>query len=213
MWHVEGTCRRTIVRNPRRRRTRPGVLATVVARHTPTGTPGYPPWHRTSTPGSTRSPAPTPAASTRDVVVEEASGRREDGPELARVRAQLREGDTFVVTKLERLGRSGAYVASLVRGLDDRGVTLGVDRDDRYLERCRATHGSRAGRRCANGTDLTRERTLDGLAAARACDRVGSRPTVVTADRVAAARPSPVGGRAPPSPARSASFRTVCTDT
>lgn len=57
----------------------------------------------------------------RDVVVEKASGRREDRPELARLLTQLREGDTLVVTKLDR---SAAHVERLVRDLDDRGVTL-----------------------------------------------------------------------------------------
>ncbi len=60
----------------------------------------------------------------RDVVVEKASGIREDRPELGRLLAQLREGDTLVVTKLDRLGRSAAHVARLVRDLDERGVTL-----------------------------------------------------------------------------------------
>lgn len=60
----------------------------------------------------------------RYVVVEKASGRREDRPELARLLAGLREGDTLVVTKLDRLGRSAAHVARLVRDLDESGVTL-----------------------------------------------------------------------------------------
>ncbi|WP_168210044.1 recombinase family protein [Oerskovia sp. KBS0722] len=60
----------------------------------------------------------------RDVFVEKASGTREDRPELARLLAGLREGDALVVTKLDRLGRSAAHVARLVRDLDERAVTL-----------------------------------------------------------------------------------------
>lgn len=37
-----------------------------------------------------------------DVIVENASGRREDRPKLDRLLAGLREGDTLVVTKLDR---------------------------------------------------------------------------------------------------------------
>ncbi|MTG90099.1 helix-turn-helix domain-containing protein, partial [Cellulosimicrobium sp. BIT-GX5] len=43
--------------------------------------------------------------------------------------------------------------------------------------------------------DLARERTLDGLAAARARGRVGGRPTVMTPDRIEAARVALAGGQ------------------
>ncbi|TFF04447.1 recombinase family protein [Cellulosimicrobium funkei] len=132
----------------------------------------------------------------RDVVVEKASGRREDRPELARLLAGLRDGDTLVVTKLDRLGRSAAHVARLVRDLDDRGVTL------RSLTETIDT-SSATGRLMVHvlaavaqmEADLARERTLDGLAAARARGRVGGRPSVMTPDRVAAARVALAGGQ------------------
>lgn len=132
----------------------------------------------------------------RDVVVEKASGRREDRPELARLLAGLREGDMLVVTKLDRLGRSAAHVARLVRDLDDRGVTL------RSLTETIDT-SSATGRLMVHvlaavaqmEADLARERTLDGLAAARARGRVGGRPSVMTPDRVAAARVALAGGQ------------------
>ncbi|WP_264032380.1 recombinase family protein [Cellulosimicrobium sp. SH8] len=132
----------------------------------------------------------------RDVVVEKASGRREDRPELARLLAGLREGDTLVVTKLDRLGRSAAHVARLVRDLDELGVTL------RSLTETLDT-SSAAGRLMVHvlaavaqmEADLARERTLDGLAAARARGRVGGRPTVMTPDRIEAARVALAGGQ------------------
>ncbi|WP_353707362.1 recombinase family protein [Cellulosimicrobium sp. ES-005] len=132
----------------------------------------------------------------RDVVVEKTSGRREDRPELARLLAGLREGDTLVVTKLDRLGRSAAHVARLVRDLDERGVTL------RSLTETIDT-SSATGRLMVHvlaavaqmEADLACERTLGGLAAARARGRVGGRPSVMTPDRGAAARVALAGGQ------------------
>jgi DNA invertase Pin-like site-specific DNA recombinase len=43
--------------------------------------------------------------------------------------------------------------------------------------------------------DLIRERTLDGLAAARARGRAGGRHTVMTPERITAARASLAGGQ------------------
>ncbi|QJW38750.1 recombinase family protein [Cellulosimicrobium protaetiae] len=139
----------------------------------------------------------------RDVVAEKASGTREDRPELTRLLAGLREGDMLVVTKLDRLGRSAAHVARLVRELDERGVTL------RSLTETIDT-SSAAGRLMVHvlaavaqmEADLARERTLDGLAAARARGRVGGRPSVMTPERLAAARASLAGGQPVPAVAR-----------
>ncbi len=125
----------------------------------------------------------------RWIVRETGSGRRDDRPELARLLEQVRAGDTLVVVRLDRLGRSAAHLAALVRDLDGRGITL------RSLNESLDT-STPAGRFVVHvlgamaqmEADLIRERTLEGLAAARARGRVGGRPTVMTPDRVAAAR-------------------------
>nr|WP_322785344.1 recombinase family protein [Cellulosimicrobium cellulans] len=100
------------------------------------------------------------------------------------------------MTKLDRLGRSAAHVARLVRDLDDRGVTL------RSLSETIDT-SSATGRLMVHvpaavaqmEADLARKRTLDGLAAARARGRVGGRPTVMTPDRIEVARVALAGGQ------------------
>ncbi|WP_102508251.1 recombinase family protein [Sanguibacter massiliensis] len=125
----------------------------------------------------------------RCVVVEHGSGRRDDRPALGNLLNSLRPGDTLVVTKLDRLGRSASHIAQLVADLDSRDVAL-----HSLSETIDTTTAS--GRLMVHvlaavaqmEADLIRERTLDGLAAARARGRVGGRPTVMTPERVDAAR-------------------------
>ena len=66
------------------------------------------------------------------VFTETASGTRTDRPTLAQVLDQLRPGDTLVVWKLDRLGRSlrhlGVSRASIYRHLDDRSYAVRVGR-------------------------------------------------------------------------------------
>lgn len=52
------------------------------------------------------------------------SGARDDRPGLAAVLDYVREGDTVVVWKLDRLGRNTLHVLETVKALTDRGVTL-----------------------------------------------------------------------------------------
>ena len=61
-----------------------------------------------------------------------ASGARAERPGLAEALAYVRRGDTLVVWKLDRLGRSMAHLIETVRLLEDKGVgfrslTEGVD--------------------------------------------------------------------------------------
>ena len=56
------------------------------------------------------------------VFIETASGARADRPVLAQVLDQLRPGDTLVVWKLDRLGRSLRHLLDTVTGLADRGI-------------------------------------------------------------------------------------------
>ena len=52
------------------------------------------------------------------------SGARDDRPGLAELMAYVREGDTVVVWKLDRLGRNTLHILETVKALTDRGVTL-----------------------------------------------------------------------------------------
>ena len=52
------------------------------------------------------------------------SGARDDRPGLAALMEHVREGDTVVVWKLDRLGRNTLHILETVKALTDRGVTL-----------------------------------------------------------------------------------------
>ena len=115
------------------------------------------------------------AAGCRKLFEEAASGGRWDRPELRRMLDQLREGDTVVVWKLDRLSRSLKGTAhhgadfrrrrrlSLSDGKHRHHYARGPhdDADGRQLRRVRAA--------------MIRERTSAGLAVARAEGRVGGR--------------------------------------
>ena len=68
-----------------------------------------------------------------------ASERRDDRPGLEACTKALREGDTLVVWKLDRLGRDLRHLVNLVHDLTARGCwTQGVDRSwrgDRHYHR------------------------------------------------------------------------------
>ena len=52
------------------------------------------------------------------------SGARDDRPGLAALLNYVREGDTVVVWKLDRLGRNTLHVLETVKALTDRSITL-----------------------------------------------------------------------------------------
>ena len=52
------------------------------------------------------------------------SGARDDRPGLAALLEYVREGDTVVVWKLDRLGRNPLHILETVKALTDRGVRL-----------------------------------------------------------------------------------------
>ena len=64
------------------------------------------------------------AAGVTKVLSDVMSGAREDRPGLAQLLAYVREGDTVVVWKLDRLGRNMLHILQTVKELTDRGVTL-----------------------------------------------------------------------------------------
>jgi DNA invertase Pin-like site-specific DNA recombinase len=62
------------------------------------------------------------AAGCYRVFTETASGARADRPVLEQVLDQVRPGDTLVVWKLDRLGRSLRHLVDTVTDLADRGI-------------------------------------------------------------------------------------------
>lgn len=109
-----------------------------------------------------------------------ASSRRDDRPGLASCLKSLRDGDTLVVWKLDRLGRDLRELVNLVHDLTQRNIGFKV----------LSGHGASIDTTTANGKlvfgifaalaeferELIRERTMAGLASARARGRKGGRP-------------------------------------
>ena len=54
------------------------------------------------------------------------TGTKVDRPELNKLIALLQEGDTLVVTKLDRLGRSLSKTSELITELIERGITINI---------------------------------------------------------------------------------------
>lgn len=109
------------------------------------------------------------------------SGVSETKPEFARLLEHLRTGDTLVIWKLDRLGRSTRQLIALVEDLDRRGVHL-ISLNDPIDT---TSPGGRLVFQifCAlaeHERSLTIQRTLAGLSAARARGRTGGRPPGLT---------------------------------
>ena len=124
-----------------------------------------------------------------DVYLDHASGAKTSRPQLDALLRALRKGDTLVVTRLDRLGRSVLHLVQLGADLRDRGIGL------RVLEQGIDT--STAEGRAMFGmlsvlAELQREliaaNTRDGLAAARARGRRGGRPARLSPAQVTHAR-------------------------
>jgi DNA invertase Pin-like site-specific DNA recombinase len=109
------------------------------------------------------------------------SGSKSDRPGLNEALEFARKGDTLVVWRLDRLGRSLPHLIEVVNGLADRGVEF------RSLKETIDT--STAGGKLVFHVmaamaeferDLIRERTNAGLSAARARGRNGGRPKALS---------------------------------
>jgi DNA invertase Pin-like site-specific DNA recombinase len=129
------------------------------------------------------------AASCERVFTDKASGSLASRPQLDRMLDHLREGDVVVVWRLDRLGRSLKNLIALVEGLAERGV--GFRSLSESIDTTTANGRlffSVMGALAEFERDLIRERTIAGLAAARARGRVGGRPPKMTPDKVKVAR-------------------------
>lgn len=129
------------------------------------------------------------AAGCEKLFVEKASGASRDRPELKGALDYVREGDTLVVWKLDRLARSLKQLIETVEDLGGRGIGLKslTESIDTTTSGGRLIfHIFAALAEFERG--VIRERTRAGLKAARARGRTGGRPPALSEADIAAAR-------------------------
>lgn len=120
---------------------------------------------------------------------EHASGKHADRPELAQAMKALRAGDTLVVWRLDRLGRSLPDLIATVNELASRGIAF--ESVTEAIDTTTAS-GKLVFNIFASLADFERhligERTRAGLAAGRARGRMGGRPPALTSRQLREAR-------------------------
>lgn len=124
------------------------------------------------------------AAGCQRIFTETISSRVEHRPQLAACLEYLRQGDALVAVRLDRLARSTRELLEIAQGLENRGIDLVVL--DQQLDT-----STPAGKLMFSvlaaiaqfERDLIRERTLDGLARAKAQGKVGGRRPTIAGQR------------------------------
>jgi len=124
-------------------------------------------------------------AGCEQIYTDSVSGTKARRPGLEDALSHLRSGDTLVVWRLDRLGRSLRHLIDTVTDLQERGigfksVTESIDT---------TTSGGRLVFNIFSSlaqfeTEIIRERTKAGLQAARARGRTGGRPKALTDKQV-----------------------------
>lgn len=115
---------------------------------------------------------------------DQASGKKDNRPGLNACMKALQPGNTLVVWKLDRLGRSLKHLVSIVDELNSQDIGFKVlsgtgAQIDTTTSNGRLIFGIFAAL-AEFEADLIRERTMAGLAAARARGRLGGRPRKMT---------------------------------
>ena len=119
---------------------------------------------------------------------DQASGRRDERPDLTACLKALRDGDTLLVWKLDRLGRNLRHLVNTVHDLTARSVGLKV-----LTGQGAAIDTTTAAGKLVFGIfaalaeferELISERTVAGLVSARARGRKGGRPFKMTAAKL-----------------------------
>ena len=123
------------------------------------------------------------------IFTDKMSGTRSDRPGLQEAISHLREGDTLVVWKLDRLGRSVKALVDLVSTLETRKIHFASITDQidtsttagRFFFHVMASLAQME-------RELIVERTQAGLQAARRLGRIGGRKRKMDAGKVEAAK-------------------------
>ena len=128
-------------------------------------------------------------AGCQKVFEDKVSGTQPDRPGLARALEMLREGDTLIVWKLDRLGRSVKQLVDLVgklhkQGVQFRSLTDAIDTgtpSGRFFFHVMASLAEME-------RELTVERTRAGLEIARRLGRKGGRKPKMTDSKIESAK-------------------------
>jgi len=138
------------------------------------------------------------AAGCEKVFCEKKSGTTTTGrEELQRALDYVREGDTFTVTRLDRLARSLVDLRKIVDALTAKGVAF------RVLQQSIDTNRS-DGRLLLNllasfaefETDIRKERQMEGIAKAKAAGKYRGRKATIDAAMIAALKAEGLGASA-----------------
>ena len=121
----------------------------------------------------------------RHLYSDKASGARDDRAGLKACLEYMNAGDTLVVWKLDRLGRSLPHLLAIVTDLKERGIafrslTEQMDTTTPHGELLFSIFGALAQYERA----LTRERIMAGLAAAKKRGRRSGRPPALDAEKI-----------------------------
>jgi DNA invertase Pin-like site-specific DNA recombinase len=120
-------------------------------------------------------------AGAKSIFVDHYTGTKSSRPEWNKAKAVLREGDTLVITRLDRLGRSTKDLLEISQWLRENGVSLVAT--EQSIDTTTAEGRLFFTMMAAFAEfehDLMVARTLDGLAAARARGRNGGRKRKVS---------------------------------
>lgn len=128
-------------------------------------------------------------AGCKQIFEDKASGSRAERPGLAKAQESFRKGDTLVVWKLDRLGRSVKNLVDLVgelqkQGVQFRSLTDAIDTgtaSGRFFFHVMASLAEME-------RELTVERTRAGLEVARQLGRVGGRKRQMTESKIKSAK-------------------------
>ena len=119
--------------------------------------------------------------SAKNLYTDTITGTKENRPGLAQALSHLRPGDTLVVWRLDRLGRSLKHLIETVTALKQQGIafksiTENIDTSSATGQLVFHIFGALA----EFERNLITERTMAGLEAARARGRKGGRPKLKT---------------------------------
>ena len=123
------------------------------------------------------------------IFTDKISGVKADRPGLNEALDHLREGDTFIIWKLDRFGRSLKDLVMKVESLDERGIQFqSITEKIDTTSAVGKLHFHLFGALAEFERDIISERTMAGLRSARARGRQGGRPKVMIDQKICLAQ-------------------------